>query len=321
LGAAKTRPARGEEAVIEEEIDDLERRLAELEGAPNKNVAEVEALQQRLNRLRESAGPSAMDRVRLARHADRPYTLDFVERIFTDWMELHGDRKFADDPAIVAGLAKFRDKPVCVVGHQKGRTTKERQYRNFGMPMPEGYRKALRVMKLAEKFGRPVFTFIDTPGAYPGIDAEERGQAEAIAYNLREMAKLRVPVVCTITGEGGSGGALAIGVGDVVQILENAVYSVISPEGCAAILWKDAAEAPRAAASLRITAHELLDLGIVDCIVPEPGEGAHEDYDMAARLLEESLASALDSLKGLRPEERVIRRFEKFRRMGRFAEE
>jgi acetyl-CoA carboxylase carboxyl transferase subunit alpha len=268
----------------------------------------------------EGTAPTAMDRVRLARHADRPYTLDYVERLMTDFTELHGDRKFADDAAIVTGFGFFRGEPVAVVGHQKGRTTRERQHRNFGMPKPEGYRKALRVMQIAEKFGRPIFTFIDTPGAYPGIDAEERGQAEAIAYNLREMAKLRVPVICTVTGEGGSGGALAIGVGDWVQMLENAVYSVISPEGCAAILWKDAGEADRAAEALRITAPELLEIGIVDGIVGEPGEGAHTDPDRAAELLGDALASALAAVRTLRPEERVIRRYEKFRRMGRFTE-
>jgi acetyl-CoA carboxylase carboxyl transferase subunit alpha len=268
----------------------------------------------------EGTAPTAMDRVRLARHADRPYTLDYVERLMTDFTELHGDRKFADDAAIVAGFGLFRGEPVAVVGHQKGRTTRERQHRNFGMPKPEGYRKALRVMQLAEKFGRPIFTFIDTPGAYPGIDAEERGQAEAIAYNLREMAKLRVPVICTVTGEGGSGVALAIGVGDWVQMLENAVYSVISPEGCAAILWKDAGEADRAAEALRITAPELLEIGIVDGIVEEPGEGAHTDPDRAAELLGDALASALAAARAMRPEERVIRRYEKFRRMGRFTE-
>jgi acetyl-CoA carboxylase carboxyl transferase subunit alpha len=261
-----------------------------------------------------------MDRVRLARHPDRPYTLDYIERLFDGFVELHGDRKFADDPAIVAGFGKFRGEPVAVVGHQKGRTMRERQYRNFGMPKPEGYRKALRVMELAAKFDRPIFTFIDTPGAYPGIDAEERGQAEAIAFNLREMAKLRVPVICTVTGEGGSGGALAIGVGDWVQMLENATYSVITPEGCAAILWKDAGEAPRAAESLKITAPELLKLEVIDHVVPEPGDGAHTDADEAARLLGDALAAALASVRVLRPEERVIRRYEKFRRMGRYAE-
>lgn len=256
----------------------------------------------------------------MARHPDRPYTLDYVERLFEDFIELHGDRKFGDDPAIVSGFGRFRGEPVAVIGHQKGRTTRERQHRNFGMPMPEGYRKALRVMELAAKFGRPIFTLIDTPGAYPGIDAEERGQAEAIAFNLRQMAKLSVPVICTVTGEGGSGGALAIGVGDWVQMLENSVYSVITPEGCAAILWKDAAEAPRAAEALRITAGELLSLGVVDGVVREPGEGAHTDYDRAAEYLGDALAEALANARELRPEERRIRRYEKFRRMGRFSE-
>ena len=200
---------------------------------------------------------TAFERVQLARHPDRPYTLDFIERLFEEFVELHGDRRFADDPAIICGLARFHGLPVVVIGHQKGRDTKQRSYRNFGMPKPEGYRKALRAMKLAEKFGRPILTLIDTPGAYPGIDAEERGQAEAIAYNLREMAKLKVPVIVTVIGEGGSGGALAIGVGDQVMMLENAVYSVISPEGCAAILWKDAKQADRAAPVLRLTAQDL----------------------------------------------------------------
>ena len=268
----------------------------------------------------DAGPPTAMDRVRLARHADRPYTLDYIERIFDDFFEMHGDRKFADDPALVCGMARFRGESVVIVGHQKGRTTRERQHRNFGMPKPEGYRKAMRVMQFAEKFGRPIFTFIDTPGAYPGIDAEERGQAEAIAFNLREMAKLRVPVICTVTGEGGSGGALAIGVGDVVQMMENAVYSVISPEGCAAILWKDSSQAARAAEALRITAPELLELGIIDRVVPEPGEGAHADFDEAARLLGDSLAEALASIADIRPEQRLIARYDKFRRMGRYTE-
>jgi acetyl-CoA carboxylase carboxyl transferase subunit alpha len=300
----------------EAEEAEIERRIEELEAADTPQADEIDRLKERLDRLREAADLSAMERVRLARHADRPFTLDYIERIFTDFFELHGDRKYGDDPAIVAGLARFRGESVAIIGHQKGRTTRERQMRNFGMPMPEGYRKALRVMKLAEKFGRPIFTFIDTPGAYPGIDAEERGQAEAIAFNLREMAKLRVPVICTVTGEGGSGGALAIGVGDWVQMLENSVYSVITPEGCAAILWKDAAQAPRAAAALRITASDLKALNLIDTIVEEPGSGAHTDHDAAARFLSDSLAAALGQVGGMRPEERVIRRYEKFRRMG-----
>src|SRR5262250_3306033 len=210
------------------------------------------------------APKTAFDRVLLARHSDRPYTLDLIERLFEDFVELHGDKRFAEDPAIVCGLARFHGLPVVVLGHQKGRDTKQRSFRNFGMPKPEGYRKALRVMKLGEKFGRPIFTFIDTPGAYPGIDAEERGQAEAIAYNLREMAKIKVPIIVTVIGEGGSGGALAIGVGDQVLMLENSIYSVITPEGCAAILWKDKAAAPLAATSLKMTAPDLLSLGIID---------------------------------------------------------
>lgn len=262
----------------------------------------------------------AIERVHLARHDKRPYALDFIARIFTDFRELHGDRAYRDDPAIVAGFAKFDARPVLVVAHQKGRHLRERQERNFGMPKPDGYRKALRLMKLAEKFNRPVFTLIDTPGAYPGIDAEERGQAEAIARNLREMARLRVPVIVTITGEGGSGGALAIGVGDVVNIMENAVYSVISPEGCAAILWKDAAQAPRAAASLKITAADLLSLGIVDSVVPEPEGGAHEDWDAAAALLKRRLAESLAQAETIDGDERLRRRYAKFRAMGRFRE-
>jgi len=228
---------------------------------------------------------TAFDRVQLARHANRPYTLDLIERLFEDFVELHGDKRFAEDPAIVCGLARFHGLPVMVVGHQKGRDTKQRSYRNFGMPKPEGYRKALRLMRLGEKFGRPIFTFIDTPGAYPGIDAEERGQAEAIAYNLREMAKIKVPIIVTVIGEGGSGGALAIGVGDQVLMLENAIYSVISPEGCAAILWKDSSRADQAAEGLRLTAQHLFEEGIVDKIIPEPEGGAHNDYDQTARYL------------------------------------
>src|SRR5215210_4105317 len=222
----------------------------------------------------KAKGPrSAFERVQLARHPERPYTLDLIERLFEDFQEIHGDRRFADDPAIVCGFARFHGLPVAILGHQKGRDTKQRKVRNFGMPKPEGYRKALRVMKLAEKFGRPIFSFIDTPGAYPGIDAEERGQAEAIAFNLREMVKLRVAVIVTVIGEGGSGGALAIGVGDQVMMLENAIYSVISPEGCAAILWKDSKLADKAATGLRLTAQDLYRQGIVDRVVLEPAGG------------------------------------------------
>ena len=259
---------------------------------------------------------TAFQRVQLARHPDRPYTLDFVERLFEDFVELHGDRRFADDPAIICGFARFHGLPVVVVGQQKGRDTKQRGYRNFGMPKPEGYRKAMRAMKLADKFGRPVLTFVDTPGAYPGIDAEERGQAEAIAYNLREMAKLKVPVIVTIIGEGGSGGALAIAVGDQVLMLENATYSVITPEGCAAILWKDSAQADQAAAGLRLTAQHLFEEGIVDQIIPEPDEGAHTDHDAAARFLDAALTRQLAEAVSLSQDERLARRYSKLRKFG-----
>jgi len=264
---------------------------------------------------------TAMERVQLARHPDRPYTLDLVERLFEDFVELHGDKRFAEDPAIVCGFARFHGLPVVVVGHQKGRDTKQRSYRNFGMPKPEGYRKALRVMKLGEKFGRPILTFIDTPGAYPGIDAEERGQAEAIAYNLREMARLKVPVIVTVIGEGGSGGALAIGVGDQVLMLENAIYSVISPEGCAAILWKDAGRAEQAAEGLRLTAQDLLKEQIIDEIINEPPGGAHTDYDQTARFLDSALSKRLAEAVSCSQEERLTRRYAKLRQFGRWNPE
>jgi acetyl-CoA carboxylase carboxyl transferase subunit alpha len=270
----------------------------------------------KLVKSEQDKGQAAMERVQMARHEKRPYAKDFIDRIFTDFYEIHGDRKFRDDPAIVCGAAKFQGRPVVVIAHQKGREVRERQARNFGMPKPDGYRKALRVMKMAEKFGRPVFTLIDTPGAYPGIDAEERGQAEAIAVNLREMSRLKVPIIVTITGEGGSGGALAIGVGDVTNILENGIYSVISPEGCAAILWKDAALAPQAASSLKLTALELKTLGIVDRIVPEPEGGAHEDWDMAAAHLAEALKESLAEVDSMKANDRITRRYERFRKMG-----
>ena len=262
---------------------------------------------------------TAFERVLLARHADRPYTLDLIERLFEDFVELHGDRRFAEDPAIVCGLARFHGLPVMVVGHQKGRDTKQRSYRNFGMPKPEGYRKALRLMKMGEKFGRPIFTFIDTPGAYPGIDAEERGQAEAIAYNLREMAKIKVPIIVTVIGEGGSGGALAIGVGDQVLMLENSIYSVITPEGCAAILWKDSAMAEQAAEGLRLTAQHLYDEGIVDQIIREPDGGAHNDYDQTARYLDAALSERLAEAVSCTQDERLGRRYNKLRHFGRWG--
>ena len=266
-----------------------------------------------------AAGHTAFERVQLARHPDRPYTLDFVERLFENFTEMHGDRRFADDPAIVCGFATFHGLPALVVGHQKGRDTKQRQFRNFGMPKPEGYRKAIRAMKLADKFDRPIFCFIDTPGAYPGIDAEERGQAEAIAYNLREMTKLTVPVLVTVIGEGGSGGALAIGVGDQVLMLENAIYSVISPEGCAAILWKDSSQAARAAEGLKLTAKDLEAEGIVDQVIGEPKGGAQNSYDEAARLLDMALSSRLAESSTYSAEERLSRRYQKLRQLGKWA--
>ena len=267
-----------------------------------------------------SVGPkNAFERVLLARHAERPYTLDYIDRLFTDFMEIHGDRRFANDPAIICGFARFHGIPIIVIGHQKGRDTKQRQHRNFGMPKPEGYRKALRAMKLGEKFGRPVFTFIDTTGAYPGIDAEERGQAEAIAYNLREMAKLKVPILVTVIGEGGSGGALAIGVGDHVLMLENAIYSVISPEGCAAILWKDSSRADQAAASLRLTAEDLLEEGLIDAVVAEPPGGAHVDHDRAAEILNSVLKERMLALMASPPRQRLAERYRKLQKYGKWG--
>ena len=264
-------------------------------------------------------GANAFQRVQLARHPERPYTLDFVERLFEDFVELRGDRRYAEDPAIVCGFARFHGMPVAAIGHQKGRDTKQRQLRNFGMPKPEGYRKALRVMKLAEKFDRPIFCFIDTPGAYPGIDAEERGQAEAIAYNLREMAKLTVPVIVTVIGEGGSGGALAIGVGDQILMLENAIYSVISPEGCAAILWKDASQAEKAAEGLKLTAQDLMANGLVDQVISEPAGGAHKSHDETAKLLDTALCSKLAESASASPQERLARRYARLRQLGQWG--
>src|SRR5450755_3334687 len=260
----------------------------------------------------------AWRRVQLARHPKRPHSLDYIGRIFQDFQELHGDRNFGDDPAIVAGLAHFESRPVMIVAEQKGRDTKQRFYRNFGMPKPEGYRKALRVMQMAAKFGRPIVTLLDTPGAYPGIDAEERGQAEAIARNLREMARLAVPVVAVCIGEGGSGGALALGVANRVLMMENAIYSVISPESCAAIIWRDSTKAEQAAAALKLTSEELLKLGLIDGIVSEPAGGAQEDSDAAAAFLRASLIQALGALAQLGPNQLVDQRYAKFRQMGNF---
>lgn len=267
-----------------------------------------------------SGRSTAWDRVQLARHPQRPHASDYIERLFERFREIHGDRAFGDDAAIVSGFCFFRDRPLMVIGQQKGRRTEEKIHRNFGMPRPEGYRKALRAMKLAEKFGRPIVTLLDTPGAYPGMDAEERGQAEAIARNLYEMAQLSVPLVAVCIGEGGSGGALALGVGNRVLMLENAIYSVISPESCAAIVWRDSAKAELAAGALKLTAGDLEELGLVDGIVPEPAGGAHEDADAAAEMLAGALDQSLESLRDLSPEQLVEDRYQKFRKMGGFFE-
>ncbi|MGB7295604.1 MAG: acetyl-CoA carboxylase carboxyltransferase subunit alpha [Candidatus Aminicenantales bacterium] len=258
--------------------------------------------------------------VQIARHPQRPYTLDYIEGLVEDFLEMHGDRRFADDPAIIAGLGFYKGKTTAFIGHQKGRTTRERIARNFGQPNPEGYRKALRVMKTAEKFGFPIVTLIDTPGAYPGIGAEERGQAEAIAHNLREISTLRVPVVVVIIGEGGSGGALAIGVGDTVMMLENSFYSVISPEGCAAILWKDQSAVSQAAESMKIRAQDLLELGIIDKIIPEPPGGAHIDPESTFKAVDRHISQALKKLEAKPVEELLEERYQKFRKMGVFKE-
>ncbi len=309
---------------FERPIAELEKRIAELKqaanSAPGSAVDEVEALEERADALRrEIFGKlTRYQRVQLARHPKRPYTLDYVRLLTTDFVELHGDRGFADDPAIVGGFAHLEARPVLVVGHQKGRDTKENLHRRFGMANPEGYRKALRLFETAGRFGVPVVCLVDTPGAYPGIGAEERGQAEAIARNLREMACLPVPIVVAVTGEGGSGGALAIAVGDVVLMLENSVYSVISPEGCASILWRDRSRNVQAADALRLAAGDLLELGVVDEILPEPLGGAHRDPEGMAKRLGERLRHHLAALGRLPTEELLRRRRAKFRRLGVF---
>jgi acetyl-CoA carboxylase carboxyl transferase subunit alpha len=261
------------------------------------------------------------ERVQLARHPKRPHALDYIQRLFPEFYELHGDRRYADDRAIVGGMARFDERPVMVLGQQKGRDTKQKVLRNWGMPRPEGYRKALRLMELAAKFSRPIITLVDTPGAYPGIDAEERGQAEAIAFNLREMSRLGVPVIVVIIGEGGSGGALGLAVGNRVFMLENSVYSVISPESCAAIIYRDSGRAPEAAAALKMTAQDLLKLGLVDAIIPEPGAGAHTDPDTAAEAVREALRKSLAELTGAAPAKLIEERYRKFRDMGAFFRE
>ena len=307
----------------QQEIERLELDVEELRRRSQLDTwtsEELERLRREVRELKHEfythLGP--WQRTQLARHPQRPYTLHYARLLFEGFQELHGDRNFSDDPAIVGGFARFHGRTVLVVGQQKGRDTKQKLARNFGMPKPEGYRKALRLMQLAAKFGRPIFTFVDTPGAYPGVDAEERGQAEAIAHNLREMARLPVPIVVTITGEGGSGGALAIAVGDKVNMLENAIYSVISPEGCASIMWRDASKAEQAAEALKITAPDLLALKLVDEIVPEPEGGAHLDHQAAAQLLDPVLQRSLEELSRIPPAELTDRRYQKFRQMGNF---
>jgi acetyl-CoA carboxylase carboxyl transferase subunit alpha len=307
---------------FEEPILRIRRQIEELEAldAEPGRQARIAELQEKLTQVSEDiySTLTPWQKTLVARHPQRPYTLDFISSLFEEWTEIHGDRKFGDDAAIVAGFARFRGTACCVIGHQKGRNTKEKIARNFGQPRPEGFRKALRVMKLAEKFKLPVFCFVDTQGAYPGLGAEERGQAEAIAVNLREMAALTVPLIITVIGEGGSGGALALGVGDRVLMLEHAVYSVISPEGCAAILWKNSSAAPEAAAAMKITAHDLKKFGIIDEIVPEPTGGAHSDPAAAAERLAPYLERALKDLQKLKPAQLTEERYKKFRRMGVF---
>ena len=312
------------EAPFDAPLAELRRRIEELEGYPAGSGRERE-----LDRLRKELSKATrevygrLDRWQttlVARHSDRPHTLDYVRHLMTDWVEVHGDRAFADDPAVVAGMATFNGRSVAVIGHQKGRGTKERIRRNFGQPRPEGYRKSLRVMELAERFSLPILTFVDTPGAYPGLGAEERGQAEAIARNLIEMARLEVPILVTVTGEGGSGGALALGIGNRVLMLQYAIYSVISPEGCAAILWKDQSKKEEAAEAMKISADDLLDLGIVDEVIREPEGAAHADPEAACRLVGERIEAHLAELEKLGPAELVDDRARRFRALGRFLE-
>jgi len=311
---------------FEQPIAELEQRIEELRFVQDDSAVDISEEIQRLTKKSQAltkeiyAKLSPWQVAQVARHAQRRYTLDYVGTLFTDFEELHGDRMFAEDASIVGGLARFDGLPCLVLGHQKGRDTKEKIARNFGMPKPEGYRKALRLMKLAEKFGLPVFTFVDTPGAYPGIDAEERGQSEAIGRNLYAMASLRTPVIVSIIGEGGSGGALAIAVGDVTLMLQYATYSVISPEGCASILWKSADKAPEAAETLGITANRLKTLGLVDKVVPEPLGGAHRDPQAAAQALRKALAEALRQLREKKPKQLVEVRLERLMSYGKFKE-
>jgi acetyl-CoA carboxylase carboxyl transferase subunit alpha len=305
----------------------LEREYEELQRFAPRNDpkvhAKLERLEKRIVKVREEiySQLSPWQRTQLSRHIDRPHSLDYFRLIFEDFIELHGDRGFMDDPAMVGGFARIDGEAVVVVGHQKGRDVKEMGYRNFGMPHPEGYRKALRIMELGARFRKPIITMIDTPGAYPGVGAEERGQAEAIASNLREMATFPVPIVVVVIGEGGSGGALAIGVGDRILMMENAVYSVISPEGCAAILWRDGAKGPLAAEAMKLTATDLLELKVIDEVIPEPAGGAHRDYKETAATLKKAIIRHLTELQDLPEEKLLSERYQRFRRMGAFVEE
>jgi acetyl-CoA carboxylase carboxyl transferase subunit alpha len=312
----------------QQELEQIERQVALIEAAAGQNTTgqnddtrrQLADLHARVHILREEMKSlqTAWQKTELARHPQRPQMLDYIERLFTGWTEIHGDRTFGDDPAIICGMARFHGDEILVVGTQKGRDMRQRVHRNFGTPHPEGYRKALRIMQFAEKFRRPIFTLVDTDGAYPGIHAEERGQAEAIAHNLREMARLEVPIIATVIGVGGSGGALAIAVADRVLMMENSIYSVISPEGCAAIMWRDATKKELAAEAMRITADDLSELGCIDDIVPEPEGGAHRDHEAAANLLDVSLQKHFSELKKIPPADLLVSRYNKFRNIAQF---
>ncbi|MBI4355254.1 MAG: acetyl-CoA carboxylase carboxyltransferase subunit alpha [Candidatus Omnitrophica bacterium] len=312
---------------FEKPVVELEARIQEMKklsaGGKVSLQPEIAALEEKLAQLRHElySGLTPWQRVQLARHPQRPYTLDYIRATMTDFVELHGDRLYGDDKALIGGMAKLDGRPVMVLGHQKGRDTKENLMRNFGSAHPEGYRKALRLMRLAAKFHLPLLIFIDTPGAYPGIGAEERGQAHSIAYNLREMVQVAVPILCMVIGEGGSGGALGIGIGDRICVLENAYYSVISPEGCAAILWKDRKRAPEAAAALQMTAKDLLRLGLIDEIIEEPLGGAHRDPELLARRLKETMLRFLQEMAAMTPEALLRRRYDRFRKIGVYEEQ
>jgi len=303
-----------------EKIKDQISRLQALEGQSAETLRQIQLLNERVDGIRReiSSNLNAWERTELARHPQRPYTMDYVERVFSDWSEVHGDRGFRDDPAIVCGMARFHGQEVLLVGQQKARDAKQRVYRNFGMPHPEGYRKSMRVMKIAEKFKRPIFTFVDTDGAYPGLHAEERGQGEAIARNLLEMARLKVPVIATVIGVGGSGGALAIAVADRVLMMENSIYSVISPEGCASIMWRDASKKVLAAEAMKITAKDMIELGCVDALIPEPPGGAHTNHAQAAEMLDAALLQHLTELKSMPLADMLEARYQKFRKMAQF---